>query len=399
MSPIYAHKDGEKVEIEPHGLDLIVANYQGEYKVIWAHPGFAPYTGLSTNPVRHPLGIEIWDNKIFLSSWGGTITTYGADVYAHDFDGDRVTSSDFTLPDATSQKLVHDNSNRLWSIAWENNTHIARCYDTFTLLNVRRDSNCDYTFAVGTTNTNSSFTYGDNEIWTYDSDANLVRAYRYFPLPISPASTFNYAQQQTVSIGGSSYDVGTPGCIAFHDDHIFLGRDASESGTSNRAVTIQKFTTSGTYVSQQAITQTALNIITNIGDAVIHNDRMYFVNTLLPRVISIELQLFSSCMTKCSHHWKISSPSGIQSQGVCKHCNETRTFYNSVYFTNLQNNDVKFDEKGKRKSVRGVDEETYQQIIEEYRLPDSSYRTLARKYNLSIWKIGQILSGEPKKSH
>ena len=32
---------------------------------------------------------------------------------------------------------------------------------------------------------------------------------------------------------------------------------------------------------------------------------------------------------ECAHHWMIESPSGETSQGICKFCGSTRSFFNS----------------------------------------------------------------------
>lgn len=34
-------------------------------------------------------------------------------------------------------------------------------------------------------------------------------------------------------------------------------------------------------------------------------------------------------LSDCTHHWKIQTPQGAMSQGVCKHCEGTKDFYNS----------------------------------------------------------------------
>lgn len=36
----------------------------------------------------------------------------------------------------------------------------------------------------------------------------------------------------------------------------------------------------------------------------------------------------------CPHYWLIDSPAGETSEGRCKHCGATRTFYNSTQRTN-----------------------------------------------------------------
>jgi hypothetical protein len=33
-----------------------------------------------------------------------------------------------------------------------------------------------------------------------------------------------------------------------------------------------------------------------------------------------------STTTTCKHHWKIGTPNGSVSQGVCRHCGESREF-------------------------------------------------------------------------
>jgi hypothetical protein len=32
---------------------------------------------------------------------------------------------------------------------------------------------------------------------------------------------------------------------------------------------------------------------------------------------------------ECAHHWQIETPAGKTSEGTCKRCGATRTFYNS----------------------------------------------------------------------
>jgi hypothetical protein len=32
--------------------------------------------------------------------------------------------------------------------------------------------------------------------------------------------------------------------------------------------------------------------------------------------------------SECAHHWRIETPSGEMSKGICKHCGATRTFAN-----------------------------------------------------------------------
>lgn len=38
--------------------------------------------------------------------------------------------------------------------------------------------------------------------------------------------------------------------------------------------------------------------------------------------------LAATVISDCAHHWRIETPSGEVSKGVCKHCGATRSFAN-----------------------------------------------------------------------